>query len=270
MHQLTTGTQTIEAVSASPDGESVAYDSNVNGNSDIYKLPVEGGEPEQLTHNGSDNFFPVWSPDGKRIAYHSLVNGNRDVFVMDANGRNVVQVTNGKREELAGIWLNNGNSLGFQVYPDSLFVTDKTGSGWSKPRFITRATFAFSDGNRLMTANDNGQVCATCPGGAYVWEGGISNPKYLKPAEMLKVLAYPGGAGWGPNADLVFAIGEKDGSTSVWRAPIDGKKEERIAHLTDPLRQIFRSFNLGVDAKNLYLVIGDTQSDIWTMELKKQ
>jgi hypothetical protein len=55
----------------------------------------------------------------------------------------------------------------------------------------------------------------------------------------------------------------------VWRLPIDGKSEERVLHFTDPQRQIFRSFNLGADTKNIYVVIGDTQSDIWTMELKK-
>ena len=93
MHQVTSGTQTIEAVSTSPDGKWLAYDSNRNGNSDIYKISVDGGEPEQLTHNGSDNFFPTWSPDGTQIGFHSLVNGNRDVFIMDANGGNLTQVT---------------------------------------------------------------------------------------------------------------------------------------------------------------------------------
>jgi serine/threonine-protein kinase len=269
MRQVTTGTQTIEAVSASPDGKWLAYDSNLNGNQDIYKVSTDGGDPEQLTHNGADNFFPVWSPDGSEIAYHSLVNGNRDVFVMDPNGRNVTQVTNGKREELAPSYVANGNGLVIQVNPDSAFVVMKTAKGWGTPRYAGRVLFAYGGGNRFITANDSALVCATCPRGIYVWNGDGSNPVRINTPQIAKVIAYPGSATWGQGIDAYMDIGEKDGTTSVWRLPIDGKSEERVLHFTDPQRQIFRSFNLGADTKNIYVVIGDTQSDIWTMELKK-
>jgi TolB protein len=43
MRQITFGKQTIETPSASADGRWLAYDSNLNGNSDIYKLPLSGG-----------------------------------------------------------------------------------------------------------------------------------------------------------------------------------------------------------------------------------
>jgi hypothetical protein len=46
-------------------GQWLAYDSNINGNQDIFKMPVAGGEPQQLTRNMGDNFNPTWSPDGK-------------------------------------------------------------------------------------------------------------------------------------------------------------------------------------------------------------
>jgi len=270
MHQVTSGTQTIEAVSVSPDGKWLAYDSNRNGNQDIYKVSVDGGEPEQLTHNGADNFFPTWSPDGTQIGFHSLVNGNRDVFLMDANGRNVVQVTKNQREELAPVFVSNGSGLLFQVYPDSAYIVMKTPKGWGTPRYVARMGFAFSNGDRIISGNDSATVCPTCPGGVYVWNGDGSHPVLLKAPQLRKSIAYPGSLTWGRGVDAYVSIGEKDGTTSVWRAPIDGKSEERIIHLTDPQRQIFRSFNLGADTKNLYLVIGDTQSDIWTMELKKK
>ncbi|MEO7366941.1 MAG: hypothetical protein ABIZ36_03230, partial [Gemmatimonadaceae bacterium] len=92
LRQVTTGNQTIETSSISPDGRWLAYDSNINGNQDIFKMPVAGGEAQQLTHNGVDNFSPAWSRDGTQIAFHSLVKGNRDIYVMDAEGGSVTPV----------------------------------------------------------------------------------------------------------------------------------------------------------------------------------
>ena len=49
---------------------------------------------------------------------------------------------------------------------------------------------------------------------------------------------------------------------------MDGKSEARVLHLTDPSRQLYRTI-LDADLKNFYFTIGERQSDIWTMELKK-
>ncbi len=56
---VTTGNQTIEGISVSRDGKWLAYDSNLNGNLDIYKMPVSGGEAEQLTNDPGDDCLPA-------------------------------------------------------------------------------------------------------------------------------------------------------------------------------------------------------------------
>jgi hypothetical protein len=64
-------------------------------------------------------------------------------------------------------------------------------------------------------------------------------------------------------------IREKDGTSSIWQFPINGDPERRLMHFTDPTRQFYRPV-LDLDSANFFLVLGDRQSDIWTMELKKQ
>ncbi len=270
MRQLTRGTQTIEAVSVSPDGKWLAYDSNVNGNADIYRMPVDGGEPEQLTHNGADNFAPWWSPDGKQIAYHSLVNGNRDIFVMDASGANVVQVTTSKSEELAPGWIDNGNAISFQVYPDSVFIVRKTGGKWGTPKFLVRSGIGTSNGVDMILGTDSGKICATCKAGVYRVDPDGAHPSPLNTAAVEKFIAYPGTITWSSASGVFVSIAEKDGGQSIWQLSLNGQPAKRVLRFTDPSRQLFRAMNITADARNIYFILGDLQSDIWTMELKKQ
>lgn len=52
------------------DGKSIAVtiEDPRSGASDIWVLPVAGGQPTRITF-GPNDYWPVWSPDGKQIAY---------------------------------------------------------------------------------------------------------------------------------------------------------------------------------------------------------
>ncbi len=55
----------------SPDGSMIAYSAAYEGNTDVYVIPVEGGQPERLTwHPGSD-VAAGWSADGSEVAFYS-------------------------------------------------------------------------------------------------------------------------------------------------------------------------------------------------------
>ena len=57
----------------SPDGKMLAFLSSRAGESQVYVLPLDGGEPHAWTHlsTGADNVR--WSPDGKTLAFTSPV-----------------------------------------------------------------------------------------------------------------------------------------------------------------------------------------------------
>jgi hypothetical protein len=57
----------------SPDGKTIAFLSSRSGNSQVYRLSMEGGEAQEFTHLSTGADLVKWSPDGKTIAFTSSV-----------------------------------------------------------------------------------------------------------------------------------------------------------------------------------------------------
>ena len=67
----------------SPDGKTVAFTGQYDGNTEVYTIPVTGGEPTRVTYSalvsrdmvgermGPNNIVMCWTPDGKQIVYRS-------------------------------------------------------------------------------------------------------------------------------------------------------------------------------------------------------
>ena len=67
----------------SPDGQTVAFTAQYDGNTEVYTIPITGGEPKRITYSalvgrdqvgermGPNNIVMGWTPDGKQIVYRS-------------------------------------------------------------------------------------------------------------------------------------------------------------------------------------------------------
>ena len=79
--------------SLSPDGKSVVYSSDAQGNADLYLMRIGGRTPVPLTADSPrPDTQPSWSPDGERIAFRSERDGG-GIFVMSATGESVRRLT---------------------------------------------------------------------------------------------------------------------------------------------------------------------------------
>ena len=70
----------------SPDGQNIAFTGQYDGNTEVFLIPVNGGQPERLTYtstNGRDdlgdrmgpnNIVMTWTRDGKGIVYRNRIN----------------------------------------------------------------------------------------------------------------------------------------------------------------------------------------------------
>ena len=88
-YRLTTAEGLESRPRFSPDGASIAFSGNYDGNIDVYVVPIAGGSPKRLTWHSADDFVEGFDPQG-RIVYSSQsdVQSSREVhlFVIDPNG----------------------------------------------------------------------------------------------------------------------------------------------------------------------------------------
>jgi hypothetical protein len=77
----------------SPDGKTLAFVGERNGNFDIYAIPVTGGEEKRLTTAPGLDDGPDYTPDGRYIYFNSERTGQMQIWRMRADGTGQEQVT---------------------------------------------------------------------------------------------------------------------------------------------------------------------------------
>ena len=66
----------------SPDGRTIAFVGNYDGDRDLYTIPVNGGVPQRVTHHPANEQFSDWTPDGRLLfSSNSLAPLNRIVHL---------------------------------------------------------------------------------------------------------------------------------------------------------------------------------------------
>lgn len=100
----------------SPDGKTLAFVGERNGDFDIYTIPVAGGEESRLTTAKGLDDGPEYSPDGKYIYFNSERTGHMQIWRMRADGNEQEQVTFGEENDWFPHISPNGEWMVFLTY----------------------------------------------------------------------------------------------------------------------------------------------------------
>jgi TolB protein len=77
----------------SPDGKTLAFVGDRDGNLDVYTIPATGGEPTRLTTAEGPDDGPEYSPDSQYIYFTSERKGSMQIWRMKPDGSQQEQIT---------------------------------------------------------------------------------------------------------------------------------------------------------------------------------
>ena len=100
--------------SFSPDGETVAFISNMNGIPQIWTIPREGGWPTLITSLDDPIGSVAWSPSGKWLSFSMAPGGgmNQQIYIIRPDGSEIRLLTDGGNEtNRLGNWTSDGRKL---------------------------------------------------------------------------------------------------------------------------------------------------------------
>jgi len=158
----------------SPDGKTLAYCADRNGNYDVYTIPVAGGEERRLTTAAGLDDGPEYSHDGQYIFFNSVRTGLMQIWRMRPDGSEQTQVTNDEYNNWFAHPSPDGKWLVFLSYEK-----DVTGHPANKDVML-----------RLMAVTPSGfgeaQVLAKLFGG----QGTINVPSWSPDSSQLAFVSY--------------------------------------------------------------------------------
>jgi len=138
----------------------IAFDSDRDGNWEIYAMSADGSTQRRLTDNRAADRHASWSPDGSMLAFESDRDGSWEVYVMNKDGSGQRRLTFNTYDDNFPSWSPDGSRVAFSSDRDGHVEAYVMNLDGSNQRRITdsvinaKVPFWSPDGSRIIIESD--------------------------------------------------------------------------------------------------------------------
>jgi TolB protein len=264
--QLTFDEANVEFVDVSPDGQRLLVSSDKTGNPDLWSLPADGGEMQQVTNDSTPDWLGRFSPDGRTIGFYSYRSGARDLWVMPADSGRARQLTTHQGDNYFAGWSPDGRSV--------IAYSNRSGKNQ-----IWEVLIDGGPARRVTndTASDNHPSWS--PDGKWiVYASTVSGVTrlYRIPAHGGEPVQLTTDSGWvsrwSPDSKYVYFTtppGRRVGGGNIWSVSVPDGIERQMTDLTGQ-RGRMTSQALATDGRRLFFSWGEQLAHIWVADVTQR
>ena len=246
----------------------IAFESNRDGNSEIYLYDTNDGSILRLTNDNAVDTQPALSPDLNWIAFVSNRTGNNEIFVMRTDGSGLTNITNDGNDDQSPAWSPNSNNIAFQSNREGnyeIYAMDRDGGGLHnlsntptaddvQPNWFEGKLLIFTTNNSIaFTSNRDGDQ------EIYLMDadgGNQTNLTNSHPGNDSQPYAAPAG-------DLIAFTSDRDNNLEIYIMNVDGSGQINLTK--NPAQDQMATWS----ADNRYIAFTtdrDGSNEIYTME----
>lgn len=104
---------TVTSITSSSNGNLIAFNSRMGGNSDIYIVDLNGNNLSRLTSSPAHDVYPSWSPDGTQIVYQTNEGGDQELAIINVSNKEYYTITNNTCNDWGPVWSPVGDWIAF-------------------------------------------------------------------------------------------------------------------------------------------------------------
>jgi len=202
----------------------IAFDSNRDGNEEIYVINPDGTGETRLTNNPASQHHASWSPNGTKIAFNNHQDGNTEIYVMNADGTGQTNLTNNSAEDAGPGWSPDGTRIAFASNRDGnfeIYIMNADGTGQTRitnnPEGDGEPDWS-PDGTKIASAK-------THAGNIQIY---VMNPDGTGQMNLTNTSTLEDSPSWSPDGTEIAFRSNRDGDANIYTMNADGTGQVRV------------------------------------------